>query len=323
MRAIRQYEFGPPTTLRYEEVPDPEPGADQVRIDVAAAGVHLVDTSLRRGQAGGAFTLPELPTTPGREVAGTVDTVGPGVDERWVGRRVVAHLGMGGGGYAERAVALVGALHAIPEHLSPPDAVAMIGTGRTAVGVLERAALAPDDVVLVTSAAGGLGTLFVQAVHNVGAVAVGVAGGPAKVARVRDLGAEVAVDYQEPGWPDEVRRALGQEQVSVVLDGVGGAIGRAALELLRPGGRLVMFGFSSGRPTDVTLQDMMDRSLTVTWALGRPLLDDLRRLETLALEEAAAGHLVPRVTTFPLADAAAAHAALESRGTTGKVVLLP
>jgi NADPH:quinone reductase len=323
MHAIRQYELGPPSTLRYEEVPDPEPAADQVRIRVEAIGVHFVDTSLRRGQAGGAFTLPELPTTPGREVAGTVDAVGPGVDPRWAGRRVVAHLGTANGGYAELAVARVASLHAIPGHLSPEHAVAMVGTGRTAVGVLERAALVPDDVVLVTSAAGGLGTLFVQATRNVGARAVGVAGGPAKVARVRDLGADVAVDYGQPDWPDQVRRALGDEQVSVVLDGVGGAIGRAALELLRPGGRLVLFGFSSGQPTDVSLRDIMERSLTVTWALGRPLLDDLPRLETLALEEAAAGHLVPEVTTFPLADAAGAHAALESRATVGKVVLLP
>jgi NADPH2:quinone reductase len=323
MHAIRQYELGPPSTLRYEEVPDPEPAADQVRIRVEAIGVHFVDTSLRRGEAGGAFTLPELPTTPGREVAGTVDAVGPGVDPRWAGRRVVAHLGTANGGYAELAVARVASLHAIPGHLSPEHAVAMVGTGRTAVGVLERAALVPDDVVLVTSAAGGLGTLFVQAARNVGARAVGVAGGPAKVARVRDLGADVAVDYGQPDWPDQVRRALGDEQVSVVLDGVGGAIGRAALELLRPGGRLVLFGFSSGQPTDVSLRDIMERSLTVTWALGRPLLDDLPRLETLALEEAAAGHLVPEVTTFPLADAAGAHAALESRATVGKVVLLP
>src|SRR5829696_5477060 len=100
MKAIRQYEFGGPDALRFEEVPDPEPGPGQVRIAVAAAGIHLVDTVLRTGTAGGPFPLPTLPMTPGREVAGTVLDVGPGVDAGWRGRPVVAHLGMASGGYA-------------------------------------------------------------------------------------------------------------------------------------------------------------------------------------------------------------------------------
>lgn len=323
MQAIRQYEFGPAENLRYEEVADPEPGDGQVRIAVEAAGVHLIDTSIRRGGHSGALPLPELPTTPGREVAGTVDTVGPGVDPQWVGRRVVAHLGMASGGYAELAVAAVGSLHAIPGHLSPEVAVTMIGTGRTALGVLDRTGLTADDVVLVTSAAGGVGTLFVQAARNVGAVAVGAAGGPEKVARVLDQGAKAAVDYHQTDWPDRVREALADQQVTVVLDGVGGAIGRAALGLLAPGGRIVMFGFASGEPIHLTIQDLIERSLTATWALGQPMLSRLRPLETRALDEAAAGRLVPQVTTFPLAEAPAAHTALETRATTGKVVLVP
>ncbi|NUS11262.1 MAG: alcohol dehydrogenase catalytic domain-containing protein, partial [Streptomyces sp.] len=100
MFAVRLHEFGGPGKLRYEEVPDPEPGEGQVRVAVAAAGVHLVDTLLRAGRPPGSFPLPELPTVPGREVAGTVDRAGPGVDPAWVGRRVVAHLGMAPGGYA-------------------------------------------------------------------------------------------------------------------------------------------------------------------------------------------------------------------------------
>ena len=323
MHAIRQHELGPAENLRYEEVPDLGPAEGQVRIRVEAAGVHLIDTSIRRGGHSGAFPLPELPTTPGREVAGTVDVVGPGVGPEWGGRRVVAHLGMANGGYAEQAVAAVGSLHVIPGHLSPEAAVAMIGTGRTALGVLERAGLTAGDVVLVTSAAGGLGTLFVQAARNVWATAVGVAGGPEKVAQVLDNGATVAVDHHQPDWPQRVAEALGDREVTVVLDGVGGALGRAALELVAPGGRLVMFGFSSGQPTDLTIQDLMARSLTATWALGQPMLSRMRALETRALEEAAAGRLVPRVTSFPLAEAAAAHTALEARATTGKVVLIP
>ena len=158
MHAIRLHEFGPPENLRYEEVPDPEPGGGQVRIAVEAAGVHLIDTSIRAGRSGGPFPLPELPMIPGREVAGTA-----------AGRRVVAHLGMASGGYAELALAPEEALHEIPEGLASDVAVAAIGTGRTAIGILEVAELRPDDVVLVTAAAGGLGGLFLQAARRAGA----------------------------------------------------------------------------------------------------------------------------------------------------------
>jgi NADPH2:quinone reductase len=327
MHAIRQHAFGPPENLRYEEVPDPVPAEGQVRIAVEAAGVHLIDTLIRRGVAGGPFPLPELPMTPGREVAGLVDALGPGVDPRWAGRRVVAHLGVASGGYAERALAPVGALHEVPDGLAAEAAVAMIGTGRTALAMLEVASPTAEDVVLVTAAAGGLGSLFVQAARNAGAVVVGLAGGPAKVERVRALGATAAVDYLEPGWPVRVRGALGGRAPSVVLDGVGGALGRAAMELLDVGGRLVLFGASSGEgPTEVTTRDLVARGLTATWATPRVLRrpGGLRELETRALGEAAAGRLVPVVgQVFALARAAAAHAAIEARATVGKTVLVP
>jgi NADPH2:quinone reductase len=324
VRAIRQYAFGPPENLHYDEVPDPIPGEGQVRIAVEAGGVHLVDTVIRRGVAGGPFPLPDLPMTPGREVAGTVDAVGPGTDAAWRGRRVVAHLGAASGGYAERAVAPAGALHEIPGHLAADQAVAMIGTGRTAMGILEVAALTAQDVVLVPAAAGGLGSLLVQAGRGAGAVVVGLAGGPKKTERVRALGATVVVDYLRTDWPDRVRDALGDRPASVVLDGVGGAAGRAALDLLGVGGRIVLFGWSSGEPTAVTTQDLIARGLTAT-AIGPRLLrrpGGLRDLETRALQEAAAGRLVPVIQRFPLAQAAAAHGALETRATYGKTVLV-
>ncbi|HZA00046.1 MAG TPA: zinc-binding dehydrogenase [Acidimicrobiales bacterium] len=329
MHAIRLHEYGPAENMRYEDVPDPRPHEGEVLIAVEAAGVHLVDTAVRAGVARGPVPLPELPTIPGREVAGTVGEVGPGADEDWQGRRVVAHLGPGGsGGYAALAVAGVDALHRLPDNVSAATAVAMIGTGRTAMAILDVAALTPDDVVLVTAAAGGLGSLFVQAARRVGAVAVGVAGGPDKVERVRALGAPVAVDYDQPDWTDQVRRALGDRPVTVVLEGVGGDLGRAAMELLGVGGRLVMFGWASadGKPTAVTTEDIVAKGLTVSWAIGPRVAQrpgGVRGLEARALEEAAAGRLTPVVQTSPLAEAAAAHRALETRGTVGKVVLVP
>jgi NADPH2:quinone reductase len=326
MQAIRHHVFGPPDVLRLEELPDLRPGPDQVRIAVEAAGVHLVDTSIRAGESGGPFPRPTLPMTPGREVAGVVDEVGDGVDRGLVGTRVVAHLGAASGGYATQALSPVGALRPIPEGLDAAGAVALIGTGRTAMAVLDHAAIGPDDVVVVTAAASGLGTLLVQAVRNAGAVVVGLAGGAEKIAVAEQLGAHVAVDYDQSGWPDLVRRRLADREVTVVLDGVGGERGRGAFDLLAPGGRIVMFGYSSGSPTPFTSAELAARALSSSWSIGPAMtkrFGSLEPLERMALAEAAAGRLVPVVHRFTLADAAAAHHAVEHRGTIGKTVLIP
>lgn len=327
MHAIRQHEFGPASTLHYEVVDDPVPSAGQVRIAVAAAGVHVIDTTIRAGKPMGPMPLPDLPMTPGREVAGVVDQIGQDVDEAWLGARVVAHLGPASGGYAELAVRDVDALHRIPDGLADDAAVAMIGTGRTTMGVLDTAQLTSDDVVLVTSAAGGVGSLLVQAARRVGATVVGVAGGSAKVEHVRGLGATVAVDYTAPGWADEVRSALADQAVTTVFDMVGGEHGRTALELLGRGGRALVLGWSSGQPTTVDGSDVVGRGITVAPAFDSGLLSragGVRVLEERALSAAARGELVPVVSaTFPLARAADAHHALESRAVIGKVVLKP
>ncbi|MEV8443684.1 zinc-binding dehydrogenase [Actinosynnema sp. NPDC051121] len=318
MHAIVQHEFGPAETLRYEQVPDPAPGAGQVRIAVSAAGVHLLDTSIRRGEHGGPFPLPRLPMTPGREVAGVVTELGDGVEPHWLGKRVVAHLGQASGGYAELAVANVASLHELPDHVSDDAAVAMIGTGRTAVGVLRIAELTADDVVLVTSAAGGLGALFVQEAKAVGAKVVGVAS-TAKLDLVRRLGADVVADYTRPDWDE------GIGEVTAVLDGVGGEAGRKSLELLGIGGRILLFGWSAGEPTRIETADLYRLGITASVVVGPRMMKgtDLRGLEEMSLRALADGRLTPLTTTFPLSEAAKAHTALESRATVGKVVLKP
>jgi NADPH2:quinone reductase len=322
MFAIRQHEFGPAEVLRYEEVPDPHPGPGRVRIKVAAAGIHLLDTAIRQGVHGGPFPLPELPMTPGREVAGVVDELGDGVDAEWLGRRVVAHLGQASGGYAELAVRDVEAVQALPDGADFDAAVAMIGTGRTTMAILRTAQPSADDVVLVTSAAGGIGALAVQHARNIGAAVVGAAGGAAKVEKVRELGADVAVDYTAPGWAQSVRDALDGRAVSLVLDGAGGEYGRAAFDLLGPGGRITMYGREFGEHR-FTSDDLIARALAATVALGPKLLKvpgGMRALENESLAALADGSLKPLVgPPFALADAAKAHAALENRETYGKV----
>ncbi|KAA6218835.1 zinc-binding dehydrogenase [Streptomyces filamentosus] len=327
MHAIRLHAFGPAENLVHEEVPDPVPGPGQVRIAVTAAGVHLLDTTLREGLPGPFPAPAELPTVPGREVAGTVDALGEGTDPSWLGRRVVAHLGMNPGGYAERAVTDAARLHALPDHLGDAEAVAMIGTGRTTLGILQFTALGPDSVAIVPAAAGGIGTLLVQYAKNAGATVVGLAGGPAKTARVRANGADLAVDYTRPDWPAEVRAFLGDRTATVVYDSVGGDTGRAAVDLLGKGGQHVVFGWSGGEPLAFTEEELAARGITSGSVLGPVMIrkagGDVRTLELAALAAASAGTLRPAVHRFPLAEAAKAHRALENRGTMGKVVLIP
>ncbi|MEU6666570.1 zinc-binding dehydrogenase [Streptomyces sp. NPDC046727] len=323
MHAVRLYAFGPAENLTYEEVPDPVPGPGQVRIAVAAAGVHLLDAALREGHQGPLPEPPSLPTVPGREVAGVVDALGDGVPGNWLGRRVVAHLGTAPGGYAERAVTEVERLHDVPETLDLAAAVAMIGTGRTTLGITQFAEPGPDDVVVVPAAAGGIGTLLVQYAKNAGAAVIGLAGGPEKTARVRANGADLAVDYTGPDWPAEVRAHLGGRAATIVYDGVGGDVARQAVALLGPGGRHLVFGWSAegigeGR---AYLVEGVSESVLGPEMLRRA--GGLRALELRALAEAARGRLRPAVTRFPLARAADAHRALERRGTVGKVVLEP
>ncbi|MFD4595361.1 zinc-binding dehydrogenase [Streptomyces rubiginosohelvolus] len=333
MHAVRLHTFGPAENLVYERTEDPVPGPGQVRIAVAAAGVHLLDTVLREGEAG-PFPAPVgLPTVPGREVAGTVDSVGEGTDPGLLGRRVVAHLGMAPGGYAELTVTEADRLHEIPEGLDAAAAVAMIGTGRTTLGILGFTPLGPDSVVVVTAAAGGIGTLIVQYARNAGATVIALAGGPAKVARATENGAGLALDYTHPDWPLRAREYLDTAglRATVVYDSVGGTTARAAVGLLGPGGQHVVYGWSGeglrdGEPLTFTAAELPERSITSASVLGPKMIErggGLRALETRALAEAAAGRLRPAVQRFPLAEAAAAHRALETRGTMGKVVLEP
>ncbi|WP_052848584.1 zinc-binding dehydrogenase [Streptomyces avicenniae] len=327
MRAIRQYAFGPAGNLRLETVDDPVPAPGQVRIAVEAAGVHLIDTLLRQGpQDGDSFPLPfpELPTTPGREVAGTVDALGDGTDPSWLGRRVVAHLGMVPGGYAEAAVTTPDKLHPLPDTLPSDHAVAMVGSGRMTAGILRFTDLTPADIVLVLAAAGGIGALLVQYAKHRGATVVGAAGGQEKAAVVAGLGADLALDYTAPGWADRVRAAYGDRPVSVLFDGVAGPLAGTAAGLVAPGGTHLVYGNASGAadsgepPADIVTRTVFGQALFERIG-GR---QNLRLLEDEAMALAAAGTLTPLVTRFPLAEAARAHEALESRATTGKVVLV-
>ncbi|KQY59718.1 hypothetical protein ASD11_09255 [Aeromicrobium sp. Root495] len=307
MHRIRQHVTGGPDVLVLESAPDLVPAAGQVRIAVEVAGVHLVDTTIRRGEWGDV----ELPMTPGREVAGRVDALGADVEPAWLGRRVVAHLGLASGGYADQAVTEVDRLHVVPAVLTSDTAVAAIGTGRTAAGVLDQAPVTPEDEVVVTAASGGLGALLVRAALAQGARVVGLANGPAKAEVVRRLGAHTVVDVSAGLDPDRVGAP------TIVFDGVGGETSQVLFGLLDQDGVLVSYtGETGDQPVGRgTFRAVLGPSLT-----ARP--GGLRALEEEALARAADGSRVPLVgSTFALADAAGAHRALEARETFGKVVL--
>lgn len=323
MLAIVQDDHGGPEVLVPRDVPDPEPGPGRVRIRVEAAGVHLVDTTLRAGGSSGPFPAPALPTVPGREVAGVVDEVGTGVDPGLLGARVSAHLGPGGsGGYAAVAIAGADDLHRLPDGVGAAAAVAVLGTGRMTEGLLELARPRAGETALVTSAAGGIGTLLVQALAADG-VTVLAAAGTGRLNGPLPPGV-VPLAYDRPDWTGTAREITGGRGVDLVLDGVGGDAGRGAFDLLAPGGRVLLHGWSAGAPTAFTADELWERALTVTVALGPPILAlGLRRLEQRALARLADGGWSPAVSSYPLADAARAHADLEARRTRGKVVLVP
>jgi NADPH:quinone reductase len=318
MYAVQLASFGPSSALGLTELPDPSPGPGQVLIRTSASGVHLADLSIRAGEQVGPWPLPELPFVLGREVVGTVTAVGEEVDASWVGRGVAAHLGFANGGYATAAVARVDALLEVPDGVDPADALAMVGTGRTAVGLLQAAELNAHDVVLVMAAAGGLGGLLVQAALEAGAHVIGAAGGPVKVAQVRSLGVDTVADYDVSGWAERL-----PARPTVVLEGVGGDRAAAAIEALQDGGRLVSYGWASGGPHGRD-SELLARGISTPEVIGPALVNrpgGLRPLQEESMARLAARRWHPLVTRFPLAEAARAHDALAARRTIGKVVL--
>lgn len=311
MRAVVLRAFGPPANLVAEEVADPQPGAGEVLVDVAAASITFVETQIRAGRPPHAHMAPALPAILGNGVGGVIAATGAGVDPALRGGRVVTTTGATGG-YAERVVIDASLPIDVPGGLALPDAVALLADGRTALSLVESAAPRPGETVLVEAAAGGVGGLLVQLARTCGARVVAAAGGERKLAHARALGADVTLDYTRPGW------ASGAGVLDVVFDGVGGEIAAQAFARLRPGGRFVAFGMASGgfvgaqERTGVTLV----RGVALTPERSRALSFE-------ALAQAAAGRLVATIgQAFALHDAAGAHAAIEARETIGKTLLL-
>jgi len=322
MKAVRVHATGGPAVLKYEDVPAPEPGAGQAVVKIAAAGVNFVDVYQRRGL----YPVP-LPFTAGQEAAGTVTQLGSGAGEVKLGDRV-AYMGVLGA-YAELAVVPVDRLVPLPEGVSAQQAAALMLQGMTAHYLATSTyPLKPGDTCLVHAAAGGVGLLLCQIAKLRGARVIGTVSTAAKAELAREAGADDVVRYTERDFVADARRLTAGRGVDVVYDSVGKTTFDGSLAALRPRGLLVPFGQSSG---PVPLFDLQRLNQGGSLFITRPSLyhytADRAELELRAgsvLGAVGAGQLKVRIgARFPLAQAAAAHRALEGRATTGKVLLVP
>ncbi len=329
--------------LQVQERPDPVAGPGQVRIAVRAAGVNFADTMARVG------LYPDAPKPPcvlGYEVAGEVDAVGEGVEGFAIGDRVMA--GTRFGGQAELVVVDAGQALPLPERLSFEQGAAFpVNYGTAYAALVLMGGLREGQRVLIQAAAGGVGTAAVQIARNLGAEVFGTASA-AKHDALRAQGVAHPIDYRSEDFAAAVTRITGGEGLDLVIDALGPASFRKDYRLLRAGGKLVMFGLSEaspegGRSIAATLRSLVTMPLaTMPWWKSLSLMNenkgvfglnmlswwdregDLDRVTEPLVAELEAGRLEPVVaTSFPFAEAGAAHEFIGQRRNVGKVLLLP
>ncbi len=315
MKAIRVNELGGVDKLTLEEINKPTPNADEVLIKVAAAGINYADTMMR---AGNYLTKPDLPFTLGYEAAGTIEVLGENVTHLKVGQRVLATTISGG--YAEFATAKANATMPIPDELGFGESTALLVQGLTALGLLNGTK--SGDSILVHAAAGGVGTLLVQLAKHKGLKVIGTASSEQKLHKVLELGADVAINYSEDDWTDEVLQATDGKGVNWIIEMVGGDIVGKNLKVLAKHGTMWIYGSASNQDFKVSVLSLMAKNHTIHgyWLMNEPIANRIAFTKEL-LEHIKTGRLKIEVTEFPLEKAREAHEAIESRKTTGKVVL--
>lgn len=323
MTCIDPAEAGGPEVLQPVERPVPAPGAGEVLIKVAAAGVNRPDVLQRRGMYP---PPPGAPSIPGLEVAGVIVATGSGVDAALIGQRVCALVA--GGGYAEYCVAPYGQCLPIPEVLSMVEAAAMPETLFTVwTNVFERGYASEGETILVHGGTSGIGTMAIRLCKLFGLTVIVTCGSDDKCAAAIKLGADHAINYATQDFVDEVARITGGNGVELILDMVGGDYVPRNLQCLAEDGRHVTIAVQRGVKAEVNIAAVMVRRLMLTGSTlrARPVdfkahvADELQRVVWPYVE---GGRLRPVMdTTFPLAEAAAAHARMEAGAHVGKIVL--
>jgi NADPH:quinone reductase len=315
MRAIQQTEFGGPDVLRLVDIPVPEPADGEVLIEVSRAGLNFADTHTRENTYLAAATLPLVP---GGEVAGVrTDT----------GERVVAMCGSGG--YAQFATAPADRCFPIPDGVDDGTALALLLQGLTAWHLYRtQGRVAAGESVVVISGAGGVGSLAVQLGHPLGAGRViATASSEEKLDLCRELGADAAIDGAPEGLADRLIEANGGRRVDVVFEMAGGEVFEECRRALAPFGRLVAYGIASREQNQVRTGSLMRRSHAVVgfWlmhCLGRPEMVQDALADLFARVQRGELRVVVG-KTYPLSDARQAQVDLQSRRTTGKLLLDP
>jgi len=339
MRAAIFSEFGGPEVIRVEEVPDPIPGPGEVRVRVRAASLNHLDLWARRGLP---FPIP-MPHIGGSDIAGEIEGVGPGAEHVPIGTRVVLDPSMNWdwyegvrrgddlpnpgyqvigehlqGGFAELAIAPAANLLQIPDDVTFETAAAAGMIFTTAWGgLIGRAALRPGERVLVTGGSGGVSTAAIQVARRVGATVIAVTSGPENVERVRELGADAAIDRLSGPFGPLLKEATGPRGVDVVFDSVGGPIWGSLLRCLRPGGRLVTYGSTAGPEAVTDLRHVFWKRLSI---LGTTMSNPAGFVEVMRL--VFEGRLVPVIDRIlPLEELETGHRALEAGEVFGKIVI--
>ncbi|USU10102.1 NAD(P)H-quinone oxidoreductase [Sphingomonadaceae bacterium OTU29MARTA1] len=323
MQAIDPEAPGGPEVLRLVERPVPQPGAGEVLIRVAAAGVNRPDVLQRKG---GYAPPPGASSIPGLEIAGTIVAVGEGVEDTQLGQPVCALLA--GGGYAEYAVAPAGQCLPIPEGLEMIEAAAIPETLFTVwTNLFERAFATEGDSVLLHGGTSGIGTMAITLSNIFGLTIIVTAGSDAKCARALELGADHAINYKTHDFVEQVKAITDGKGVTAVIDMVGGDYVPRNLQCLADDGRHVSIAVQGGPQATIPLFEIMRRRLTLTGSTLRPrdtafktlVADEIARTVWPHVES---GRLRPVIDqVFPLGEAAAAHARMEEGDHVGKIVL--
>lgn len=322
MKAIRVHEFGDAGQLRYDDTDAPEPKAGEALVKIQAAGLNFIDIYHRTG----AYPL-ELPFIPGLEGAGVVKSVGDDVTEFAAGDRVAWTLQPGS--YAEHVAIPARLLVKVPDAVSTEQAAAVMLQGLTAhYLVYSTFPVQLGHKVLIHAAAGGVGLLLVQMAKKAGAWVVGTVSTEEKAQLARRAGADEVILYTESDFESETRRLTDGEGVHVVYDSVGKTTFDQSLNCLRPRGYMVLFGQASGAVPPFDPQILNQKgSLFLTRPTMAPYVatrDELLARANDVFGWMAQGELDVRIdTTFPLAEAKAAHEYMEGRNTKGKVLLIP
>ena len=322
MKAIIFKQLGGPEVLEPQDIPKPEIRPGKVLVKNHAIGINFADTLFRQGQY---VSTPKLPDTPGMEASGVVEAVGDGVENLKPGARV-AYLGIKA--YAEYGLASAAQVIPLPDYISFEQGAAFPIQTLTAYHMLHTAhRTTPGQTVLVHSAAGGVGVVAVQLAKAAGARVIGTVSSAGKAEVVKSFGADAVVNYATGDFSAEVLKLTNNRGVDLILDAVGEPTLKPGLRCLAPFGHLILFGRAGGIPEPLNLMALFEKSLKVSGfvlytvsAQPKLMRDSLEACFKL-MQEGKLRLLIGE--SFPLAQAAEAHRKMESRQSTGKLLLIP